>query len=338
VDALRIAGALALLTLGCGTGTITPPVGAPPPPNGPANHSPEVTVAPSATTAPVVEGQTTQLSVTADDPDGDSLAYAWTQTSPATPQGTFSSRTMRNPGWTAPAVTADTVFTFQVSIGDGQGGSTSGTLQLTVRHVTVNGPPVVSSISVTPAMPVAGDVVTLAITATDPDGDPLTIAWSQTAPATQGAFSATNQASVTWISTPLGVDTLDFSFQVTVTDGHNPLQTKTVTVPVKTPAYATDVQPIWTTSCLSGCHDGSSPAGSLTLVAGASRAALVGQPMVHACSDVTRVVPGDAAGSGLVDKLTGTNCGTRMPEGSNPLSAGELVTIQSWILRGALDN
>jgi hypothetical protein len=95
---------------------------------------------------------------------------------------------------------------------------------------------------------------------------------------------------------------------------------------------------IWTTSCLSGYPTAAHPLDFLTLVAGASRAALVDQPMVHACSDVTRVVPGDAAGSGLVDKLTGTSCGTRMPEGSNPLSAGELVTIQSWLLMGALDN
>lgn len=331
VDALRIAGALALLTLGCGTGTITPPAGAPPPPNGPANRAPEVTVAPNATTAPVVEGQTTQLSVTADDPDGDSLAYAWTQISPATPQGTFSARTIRNPGWTAPAVTADTVFTFQVSIGDGQGGSTSGTLQLTVRHVIVNGPPVVSSIMVTPAMPVAGDVVTLAITATDPDADPLTIAWSQTAPSTQGAFSATDRASVTWISPPLSVSTLDFSFQVTVTDGHNPLQTRTVTVPVKTPAYVADVQPIWNAQCTS-CHPASA---QLDLTAPNSYGQLVNvaQTSGGPCASQKRVDTTAPASSSLLGWLDGS-CGTRMPDGGQ-LSAGALVKVQSWVLSGA---
>jgi len=51
-----------------------------------------------------------------------------------------------------------------------------------------------------------------------------------------------------------------------------------------------------------------------------------------------RVVPQDPATSGLVDKLTGSSCGTRMPEGDPPLSAAELVMIESWIRRGALDN
>ncbi|HZX42493.1 MAG TPA: putative Ig domain-containing protein, partial [Myxococcaceae bacterium] len=328
-----------LLALACGTGTITAPGGGAGPPPGSANHAPQVTVSPAPTVTPIAEGGTTLLSVTADDPDGDSLGYAWTQTSPATPAGTFSSRTVRNPTWTAPAVSADTVFTFAVTVTDGQGGSTTQSCQVTVTHTTVNRPPSVSSsITVSPAMPVAGQVVTLSVSASDPDGDPLTIAWTQTSPAQQGTFGSPSTASTTWISPALGVDSLGFSLQVSVADGHNPTEVRQVTVTVSTPSYDGGVQPIWTTQCVS-CHDApTSTNGQLTLIAGASRAALVSQPMVHACSDATRVVPGDPAGSGLMDKLTGTSCGTRMPEGSNPLSAGALVMIQSWILRGALDN
>jgi len=337
VDLRRLARALALLALACGTGTITAPGGAigPPPPT---NHPPEVTVPPAPSSTPIVEGGTTLLSVTADDSDGDSLGYAWTQTSPTTPAGNFSSRTLRNPTWTAPAVTADTVFTFEVTITDGQGGSITRSCQVTVTHTTVNRPPSVSSsITVSPAMPVAGEVVTLSITASDPDGDPLTITWTQTSPAQQGTFASPGNPSTTWFSPALGVDSLGFTLQVSVADGHNPPEQRQVTVTVSTPSYANDLQPIWTAQC-TNCHGASNPDGQLTLVAGASRAALVNQPMVKACSDATRVVPGDAAGSGLMDRLTGNSCGTRMPEGSSPLSAGALVTIQSWILRGALDN
>ena len=338
VHVRRLARGLALLVLACGPGTITAPgggTGGPPPA---ANHAPVVTIAPTATTSPISEGQTVLLSVTAEDPDGDSLGYAWTQLSPATPQGTFSSRTVRNPSWTAPAVATDTVFTFQVTITDGQGGSTSQSLQLTVDHVTVNQPPAVSSsITVSPAAPVAGEVVTLSVTASDPDGDPLTISWVQTAPSQQGTFGTPSSASTTWFSPPLGVDSLGFSFQVTVSDGHNPAQQRQVTVTVATPSYANDVQPIWTAQCV-GCHGASNPDGQLTLVDGSSRAALVSQPMVKSCSDATRVVPGDPSSSGLMDRLTGTSCGTMMPEGSSALPAGNLVLIQSWILRGALDN
>ncbi len=336
VTAVRLAGALALLILGCGTGVISAPGGGVAPP-GSTNHPPVVTVAPTASTSPLLEGRGTQLSVTADDPDGDSLGYAWTQISPASPQGTFSSRTLRNPGWTAPAVTADTVFSLQVTIGDGEGGSTSATLQLPVNHVTVNLPPVVSTITVTPAMPVAGDVVTLAITASDPEGDPLTITWTQTAPAQQGTFGSPARATTTWISPPLGVDSLAFSFQVTVTDGVNPIVQRQVTVPVKTPSYATDVQPIWTAQCTS-CHDATQPAGQLDLTASASWGALVDQPMVKPCTHPTRVVPGSSSTSALMDRLLGTSCGTRMPENAPPLSAGDLILVQSWILRGALNN
>ena len=39
-----------------------------------------------------------------------------------------------------------------------------------------------------------------------------------------------------------------------------------------------------------------------------------------------------------MDRLTGNSCGTPVPEGNPALSAGELVMIRSWILRGALDN
>jgi hypothetical protein len=339
VDMRRLAGTLALVALACGTGNITAPGGGTGPPP-PVNHAPEITVAPSATTSPIAEGGTTLLSVTAEDPDGDSLGYAWTQTSPASPQGTFSSRTLRNPTWTAPAVSADTVFTFSVSITDGQGGSAMQTCQVTVTHLTVNRPPVVSAtITVSPAMPVAGGLVTLSITASDPDGDPLTITWTQTAPSQQGTFGSPSSASTTWFSPVLGVDSLGFSFQVTVSDGHNPAVQRQVTVPIQTPSYAADVQPIWDAQCLS-CHDAADAgtSGQLDLTSGTSRGALVGQPMVKTCSDATRVVAGDPSTSGLVDRLTGSSCGSRMPEGANPLSAPQLTLIESWIARGALDN
>jgi len=339
VDMRRLAGALALVALACGTGNITAPGGGSGPPP-PPNHDPEITVAPSATTTQFAEGGTTLLSVTAEDPDGDSLGYAWTQISPASPLGTFSSRTVRNPTWTAPAVSADTVFTFSVSITDGQGGSASQTCQVTVTHLTVNRPPVVSAtITVSPAMPVAGQLVTLSITASDPDSDPLTITWTQTSPALQGTFGTPTNASTTWFSPVLSVDSLSFSFQVTVSDGHNPTVQRQVTVPIQTPSYDGGVQTIWDAQCMP-CHDATQAAmsGQLDLTAGTSYGALVGQNMVNTCSHTVRVVAGAPSTSGLIDRLSGNSCGTRMPEGGTALSAAELTLIQSWIARGALNN
>ena len=340
MDTRRLAGALSLIALACGTGTITGPggsTGGPPPGSG--NHPPSITVPPTPSSATIPEGGTALFSLTAEDPDGDSLGYAWTQTSPATPQGSFSSRTVRNPVWTAPAVATDTVFTFSVTVTDGQGGSVTASCQITVTHVTVNQPPNVSAtISVSPSAPVAGGVLTLSITASDPDGDPLTITWVQTAPTQQGTFGSPSNASTTWVSPPLGVDSLGFSFQVTVSDGHTAPVVRQATVTVTTPSYENDIQAIWNASCTVSCHKGASPDGQLSLETGSSYAALVNQPMVASCSDPTRVVPSDAAHSGLIDRLSSNSCGTQMPPGGSALSAGELVMVQSWILRGALDN
>jgi hypothetical protein len=186
-------------------------------------------------------------------------------------------------------------------------------------------------------MPVAGEVVTLSITASDPDGDPLTILWQQTSPLMPGTFGNTNQASTTWYSFVLDVDSLNFTFQVTVSDGHNPAATRQVTLAVTTPSYANDVQSIWTARCVT-CHDGTQPSVPLNLSAGVSHGALVNQPMVHSCSNTQRVVPGDPSASGLINKLLGTSCGTRMPENASPLTDAEMVMIQSWIKRGALAN
>ena len=75
------------------------------------------------------------------------------------------------------------------------------------------------------------------------------------------------------------------------------------------------------------CHDGTQANIPLNLTAGASHAALVGPDMVATCSssNTKRVVAGNVSGSGLIDKLMGTSCGTRMPENAPPLTAGELV-------------
>ncbi|MCI0570670.1 MAG: putative Ig domain-containing protein [Myxococcaceae bacterium] len=99
-------------------------------PPAPGNRAPTLSAGPSAAPSPAQEQQSVALSVTATDPDGDALTYAWTQLDPATPTGSFSSTSVANPTWTAPDVSANTSFTLRVSITDGKGDSVQGTLSL----------------------------------------------------------------------------------------------------------------------------------------------------------------------------------------------------------------
>ncbi|OJT22508.1 hypothetical protein BO221_22315 [Archangium sp. Cb G35] len=281
-----------------------------------------------------------KLSIQAVDPAGGALTYAWQQV-PESPAGTFSDASSPAPTWLAPVVEKTTVFTLRVTVTDRNGGTARAEVQVKVqpperrhnRAPVLSGAPVVS-----PGPARAGDTVTLSVRAEDADGDALTYLWRQLAPEPQGTFvSGPEGADVTWFSPAVGTATA-FTFEVLVSDGHGAPVRGTVTVPVHMPRYAQDIQVLWSSLCTS-CHGRS---GGLDLSPGLSHAALVGAPMLtRACSDFMRVTPGEPDASALLKKLTGTECGTRMPR-NDPTHfdahPGELVRIRSWILGGAADD
>ena len=154
----------------------------------------------TADPASVNEGQSVILSVTASDAQGDALTYAWSQVSPATPAGTFTNGTSANAAWRAPMVTATTAFTLKVTVSDGDGGTAERTVDLQVVNVPgLNRPPTVSATITGPTTVLAGSFASLSITASDPDGDPLTYSWS-TVPLDQGTFTTSTSASWWWRS------------------------------------------------------------------------------------------------------------------------------------------
>jgi len=225
-------------------------------------------------------------------------------------------------------------------VSDGKGGSAEATVDVVVANVIApNRAPTVSEAITVTTPAIAGDVA-LSIGATDPDGDTLTYAWS-TSVAGQGTFTAPAASETKWLSPELATATT-YTFQVTVSDGTVSV-TRTLPVEVAVPQYARDIQPIWDAQCTS-CHS-SGGRGGLNLLASSSHASLVNTSATGsygaACGGTTRVVPNEPNNSLMVKKISGTDCGGRMPQfnesyfDNNP---GQLTRIRSWILAGAANN
>ncbi|MCY1047043.1 Ig-like domain-containing protein [Corallococcus sp. bb12-1] len=299
-------------------------------------NNPPTVSAPTATPSTLDEQQSTALAVSAADADNDSLTYAWEQVAPAAPLGTFSDPASSLPTWTAPDVSASGTYTLRVTVTDGKGGSAQRTVDIGVQRF--NRLPTVTATISGPTTLVAGTTGTFTITASDADGDPLTYAWSQTAPASQGTWVGSRTgASAQWYSPVVGTQT-SFTVSVSVTDGQGAPVVRTLTVPVSVPRYSTDIQNVWASvpQC-TGCHGTS---GSLSLASGSSYSNLV-NVTANACGTVKRVAPGDPDNSALVQKLEGTACGSRMPKGDTDyfdLNPGLVVRVRSWILAGAAND
>jgi hypothetical protein len=115
VEAGPLAIAFAIGALACGGGGSTTNNNN----NNNTNHPPTVSGV-TATPSPVLQNGQVQLTAQASDADNDSLTYSWTQTSPASPVGAFSSTTGAATSWTAPTVATATAFTLAVTVSDGK--------------------------------------------------------------------------------------------------------------------------------------------------------------------------------------------------------------------------
>jgi MYXO-CTERM domain-containing protein len=187
------------------------------------------------------------------DPDvGTTLTYAWAQT--AGPAVTLTNGTSAQPSFTAPDVTADTVLTFTLTVGDGTLNSTD-TVNITVRNVGAQNRAPVANAGADQTVE-KGASVTLRGSATDPDGDTLTYAWTQTAGPSVTLNNA-NAAMATLTAPDVTADTV-FTFTLKVTDpsGASAEDSMSITVTAKTGGGDGDGG-----GC--GCSSESSAAGSL---------------------------------------------------------------------------
>lgn len=163
----------------------------------------------------VTAGAVASIPLVATDPDGDVVTFAFAGTPPASCLvGSLFSWTTSTPG----------TFPLTFTASDGKGGSAGATATVTV--IAANVAPSLS-LPVVPASVAVNTQMMVALTATDPDGDPLTYTALSSPPA--AATSAVLTGGVfTWTPTQTGSYPITFS----VSDGKGGTDSKTVTVNV----------------------------------------------------------------------------------------------------------
>jgi hypothetical protein len=160
----------------------------------------------------VVKGEST---VTLDgsgssDPDDDPLTYQWTQV--AGPSVTLSDTTAKQPTFTAPDPSDDNVLTFRLTVNDGMVDSNPATI-----NIRINRSPVANAGPDQKVKPF--ETVTLnASDSKDPDGDPLTVKWIQTA-GPLVTLSQTTARNPTFVAPRVSATNNVLTFQLIVNDG-----------------------------------------------------------------------------------------------------------------------
>jgi len=103
------------------------------------------------------------------------------------------------------------------------------------------------------------------------------------------------------------------------------------------PAFAAEIQPIFSGNCASAACHGTAEQAGLKLSQGSAYAELVNVTSTQDGSK-QRVLPNDSANSYIVMKLEGTGQGARMPSGAAALPDNTIQLIKNWIDQGAQDN
>ncbi|WP_244224459.1 Kelch repeat-containing protein [Corallococcus sicarius] len=194
----------------------------------------------------IVLGGTLTLQATAHDPNtGDTLTYAWTSTG-----GSFSTTTAASTTWTAPGTVG--IQTLTVTVTDSGGLSSSASLAIHVFQgaqqglaqlsITFNRFPSVSALAASPTLLATGQATTVSATASDPEGDSLSYAWTSSCAGTWN-----NPASITAQFTPSALPAGNCNncrLTVAVSDGRGGSTTGTVALCVSNAPRINHFQPI----------------------------------------------------------------------------------------------
>ena len=281
------------------------------------NQAPVGTITSPVGNVTVVAGQPVSFAGTATDPDGNPVTVLWTF-------GDGGTSTLLAPGnhvyTTAGTYTARFTVTDSLGLAD----PTPPTRTITVQAAVVNQPPV--AVITLPAANVAistGQSVSFAGTASDPNGDAVTVLWTFGDGATSTALMPGNHtygAAGTYTVTLTATDAKGLK------DPNPPTRTITVATTGGGAPTLTQLQStIFTPLCI-GCHGVGGDAG-MNLSAGSAYANLVNVSATTRSG--LRVVPGSPGSSALVAQLAG---------GHRSVSAANQSLISAWITAGALNN
>lgn len=280
------------------------------------NRAPVGTITAPAGNVTVVAGQPVSFSGTATDPDGNAVTVLWAF-------GDGGTSTLLAPGNHVYSAAGTYTARFTATDSLGLADPNPPTRTITVQPAAVNQPP--NAVITAPAANVsitAGQSVAFAGTASDPNGDPVTVLWSfgdggtstQLAPGNH-VFAAAGTYTVTLTAT----DSMGLADPTPAT------RTITVTA-VGTATTLTQVQTAIFTPLCTSCHGQNGDAG-LNLSAGSAYGNLVN--VAATTRSGLRVVPGNPGSSALVAQMAG---------GHRNLSAANQSLISAWISAGALNN
>lgn len=280
------------------------------------NQPPTGTITAPTGNVSVVAGQSVSFAGTASDPNGDPVTVLWDF-------GDGGTSTLLSPG--NHVYTTAGTFTARLTATDSQGAMDPNppTRIITVTAATVNQPP--DGTITAPAANVsiaAGQAVSFTGTATDPNGDTVTVAWSFGDGTSSTVLAPGNHVYAT-------AGTYSVTFTATDSQGlADPTPaTRTITVTaVGTATTLTQLQTTIFTPLCTGCHGAGGDAG-LNLSSGSAYANLVNVPATTRSG--LRVVPGSPSTSALVAQLAG---------GHRSVSAANQSLISAWISAGALNN
>ncbi|WP_370038471.1 Ig-like domain-containing protein, partial [Corallococcus sp. AB045] len=161
-----------------------------------------VTALPSS----IAVDQTTQVTASASDADGDSLSYQWT----ANCAGTWTNAASASASFTPSAQPSGGICTLTVLVQDGRGGQGTGSLTLYVSTSPTTAlfpPEVVETFQSVASVPTGGGTVVFRVKAKDPQGSALSFTWASSAGSQGTATSTATTSEVLWTApacVPLG--------------------------------------------------------------------------------------------------------------------------------------